>query len=98
MKAYCVSNDEFSIIIFHTSSIKAKLLARSGVTFEDSEHIELTAKRVKDADKYKTPKPSVLSFCKNAVIYHELDWYCNMANECISEDCALWGARKGELL
>lgn len=98
IKAYCISNGENSIIVFHTSPGKAKALARTDLSFEDNEYIELTAKRTKAADKHKTIDPSVLLFCENDEIYHELDWYCSTTGECTNDDCALWGCYKGELL
>jgi len=90
LKAYNVRIDEIGMIVFHETLGKAKSFAlASNECYEDSEYIELTAKREPKADVKAGPDPSILEFCENADFYAYLGWYCYSIDCCDKKECPM---------
>lgn len=92
LKAYNVRNEECGMIVFHETPGKAKALALdTNEWYEDSEYIQLTAKREPKADIKAGQIPSILNFCENADFYVYLDWYCISEFDCDKKECTMMG-------
>ncbi len=95
MKAYVVSDDEVSIIVFETTPGKAKSFAKGReLFFESCEYLDLSARREPQADRLALPDPYILNFCKNASFYVELDWYCSSDGGCDRIGCPMMERQK----
>lgn len=97
MKAWKVTYDFKSVIVFHENKSKAKLYVMkhefycwSDEALDSESYIELRVIRAPEFDEYCTEKPSGFSFCKNAKVYQSKGWDCDDSILCSNSECVFF--------